>query len=68
MINSVKELCDKIWCLENKYNLLDFEIDGVKPWQFRRLDLYFKLSERTDVLEQTQPTFSIFRKLHEYLC
>ena len=62
MINSVKELCDKIWYLENKYNLLDFEIDGVKPWQFRRLHLYFTLSEKVGILEQSQPTLSIFRK------
>lgn len=60
-MKSVKELCEVIWCLEAKYSLLDFEIDGVKPWQFRRLQLYFVLSEKADVLEQSQPKLSALR-------
>jgi len=60
-LKNVKELCEVIWFLEDKYSLLDFEIDGVKPWQFRRLQLYFEFSEKADVLEQSQPKLSALR-------
>jgi len=37
--SNVKELCEFIWYLEDKYNLLDFEISGVKPWQAHRIEI-----------------------------
>ena len=33
MRRTIKDLCEFIWYLENKYDLIDLEIDGVKIWQ-----------------------------------
>lgn len=49
---TIKELCEFIWYLEDKYDLLDLEIDGVKVWQSARMQLYYKLAQMTDVLSQ----------------
>jgi hypothetical protein len=49
---NIKELCEFIWYLENKYDLLDFEIDGVKVWQYTRMQLYYILAESSGVLSQ----------------
>ena len=51
-VKTIKDICEVFWLLERKYNLLEFEIDGVKPWQFRRIQLYYMISEKTKVLEQ----------------
>ena len=62
-LKNVKELCELIWELEKKFNLLDFEIDGVKPWQFRRVPLYFIFSQRTGIHAMTNPRLSVFNKV-----
>lgn len=61
-LRNVEELCELIWLLENKYNLLDFEIDGVKAWQFRRIPLYFIFSQSTGIHEVGHPRLSILSK------
>ena len=55
---TIKELCEFIWYLEEKYNLLDFEIDGVKVWQYTRMQFYYKLAEATGVLSQPHSRLS----------
>ena len=60
---SIKELCEFFWSLEKKYDLLDFEIDGVKPWQFRRMALYYELSEKSGILEQAHVRLDFKDKL-----
>ena len=50
--NNVKELCEYIWKLEDKYNLLDFEINGVKPWQAHRIEIYYELGKHFGVFEK----------------
>ena len=62
-LRNVEELCEVIWLLENKYNLLDFEIDGVKAWQFRRIPLYFIFSQRTGIHEVGHPRLSKLSKV-----
>lgn len=59
-ITTIKELCEFIWFLEDKYNLLDFEIDGVKVWQYKRMDIYYDLAQKLNIL--TQPHGSISKK------
>jgi len=49
---NVKELCEFIWYLENKYNLLDFEIEGVKPWQAHRIEIYYSLGKELGIFEK----------------
>ncbi|MDD3591330.1 MAG: hypothetical protein PHO65_01665 [Sulfurovum sp.] len=55
---SIKELCEFIWYLEDKYDLLDFEIDGIKVWQHSRMHFYYKLAEASGVLLQPHSGFS----------
>ena len=67
---SVKELCEFIWYLEDKYNLLYLEIDGVKVWQYIRMDIYYLLAQKTGVLEKqnvSQNSFSVLYKNMVYL-
>ena len=52
MIRTVKDLCEFIWYLEDKYTLLDFEIDKVKIWQYLRVEIYYLMAEELGVLEQ----------------
>ena len=43
-ITSVRELCELIWYLEDKFNLLDLEVAGCKPWLYRRIEIYYALA------------------------
>ena len=52
MKRTVEDLCEFIWELEGKYNLLDFEIDGVKIWQYLRIEIYYLMAKELGVLEQ----------------
>lgn len=52
MKRTVEDLCEFIWELEGKYNLLDFEIDGVKIWQYLRMEIYYLLAKELGILEQ----------------
>jgi len=66
---SIKELCAFIWYLEGKYNLLDLEIDGVKPWQSQRMSIYYTLALELKILNQAQASMSIkdkFSSLFSY--
>ena len=65
MNRTVKELCEFIWYLEDKYNLLDFEIDGVKIWQYLRMEIYYLMAKELGVLEQrnkSQQSISVLMK------
>ena len=60
---TIKELCEFIWYLEDKYELLDFELDGVKVWQYTRMQFYYKLAEATGVLSQPHSRLSKMDKV-----
>ena len=60
---TIKELCEFIWYLEKKYDLLDFEIDNVKIWQYVRMKLYYKLAEASEVLAQPHTKLTKFDEL-----
>jgi len=51
-LSTISELCEYIWALENKYKLLDYEIDGVKFWQCARMQIYYALAQGLEILEQ----------------
>lgn len=57
---SITELCELFWYLEHKYELLDFEVDGVLVWQYMRMQLYYIIAQKTKVL--TQPHTQITSK------
>ena len=41
MTFTVKEICQKIWNLEEKYELNHKEIQDCYPWQLIRMYLYY---------------------------
>ncbi|MFW3346083.1 hypothetical protein ACN9K5_07695 [Aliarcobacter butzleri] len=60
---TIKELCEFIWYLEDKYDLLDFEIDDVKVWQYTRMQFYYKLAEDIGILSQPHSKLNILDKI-----
>lgn len=53
-------LCNKIYDLEKKHNLLYKNIQGVPIWQFIRMEMYYKLTQDTKVF--TKPHTDFFNK------
>lgn len=43
---TIKEICENIWKLEDKYDLLFKEIQGVKVWQLLRVKIYYDIAKR----------------------
>lgn len=54
-ISSVKEICEQIFSLEAEHGLLDFEVDGVKIWQYLRMPIYYHVAQACGVLEKPHP-------------
>lgn len=44
---SVKGVCDRIFTLEVEHGLLDLEIEGVKVWQYLRMELYYAAAQKS---------------------
>lgn len=55
---TVKEICEKIWQLENKYDLLNKDIQGAKVWQISRFIIYSEIAQRTGVYTQAHTTIN----------
>lgn len=58
--NKVKELCEFIWYLEDKYKLFDLKIKDIYIWEYIRMQVYYKLAVTTSVLEPPGKRVSIF--------
>ncbi|WP_325192676.1 sialyltransferase [Methanobrevibacter ruminantium] len=68
MIFTVKEICQKIWNLEEKYELNHKEIQGCYPWQLIRMYLYYEITRKTNVFESAQQSsLSLFDKINSFL-
>jgi len=52
-INSIKDLCEFIWYLEDKYHLLEFEINDVKPWLAYRIEIYYIIGKSCNVFDKS---------------
>lgn len=66
-IYTIKEICEFIFCLEEKYGLLDFKIRGVNIWQCSRMKLYYMLSIQSGALQEPHShtdRIGVFRKLY----
>ncbi|MAM04890.1 MAG: hypothetical protein CMD06_02900 [Flavobacteriales bacterium] len=50
---NIKELCEFIWYLEEKYDLLNLKINEIHPWAAYRMDIYYKLGKLTGVFDQS---------------
>ena len=54
MTFTVKEICERIWELEEKLELNHMEIQGTYPWQIIRMYLYYEITRKTNVFESAQ--------------
>lgn len=43
---TIKELCEKLWKLENELKLLDKEIKGIRFWELTRFRVFGELSQK----------------------
>lgn len=50
---TVKQICEKIWDLENKYDLLNWEIQEVKPWHLLRMTIYYQITQRVGIFHES---------------
>lgn len=68
MTFTVKEICQKIWNLEEKYELNHKEIQGCYPWQLIRMYLYYEITRKTNVFKSAQQSsLSLFDKINSFL-
>ena len=68
MTFTVKEICQSIWNLEEKYELNHKEIQGCYPWQLIRMYLYYEITRKTNVFESAQQSsLSLFDKINTFL-
>ena len=50
-MNSIQKLCEKLWQFENEFDLLDMEIQGVKVWQYMRMQIYYAIAEKSGIFQ-----------------
>ena len=68
MTFTVKEICQKIWNLEEKYELNHKEIQDCYPWQLIRMYLYYEITRKTNVFESAQQSsLSLLDKVESFL-
>ncbi|MBR5503378.1 MAG: sialyltransferase [Methanobrevibacter sp.] len=68
MTFTVKEICQNIWALEEKYELNHKEIQGCYPWQLIRMYLYYEITRKTNVFQSAQQSrLSLFDKINTFL-
>ena len=68
MTFTVKEICQNIWDLEEKYELNHKEIQACYPWQLIRMYLYYEITKKTNVFESSQQSsLSLSDKIISFL-
>lgn len=60
---SIKDLVGFILKLENEFNLLNYEIDGVKVWQYQRHRIFLALAREVGLYTQAHTKKNNFREL-----
>ena len=66
--SSVKDVCEQLFALESEHGLLDYEVDGVKLWQYMRMPIYYEISQRLGVFSDPNPAEkSKYRRVREYI-
>lgn len=70
-VRTVRDLCELIWSVEREFNLLDLDVNGVKIWQYTRMEIYYYLAELSGVFIEAHPikrnTRSLLAKLPRLL-
>ena len=51
---TVKEICEKFWDLEEKYELNHMLIQDTYPWQLIRVYVYYEIARKLNVFESAQ--------------
>lgn len=51
---TVKEICEKFWDIEEKYELNHIMIQGTYPWQLIRVYLYYEIARKLGIFESAQ--------------
>lgn len=46
---SISDICEQIWSFERKYNLIEFEVQGVFIWQLLRFKIFNELMKKNDL-------------------
>lgn len=68
MTFTVKEICQNIWNLEEKYELNHKKIQDCYPWQLIRMYLYYEITRKTNVFESAQQSsLSLFDKIRAFM-
>ena len=68
MTFTVKDICQNIWNLEEKYELNHRMIQDCYPWQLIRMYLYYEITRKTNVFESAQQSsLSLFDKINSFL-
>ena len=68
MTFTVKEICEEIWNLEEKYELNHKKIQDCYPWQLIRMYLYYEITRKTNVFESAQQSsLSLLDKINSFL-
>ena len=67
MTFTVKEICERIWELEERYELNHMEIQGTYPWLIIRMYVYYEITRKTQVFESAQQaSLSLFDKVKSF--
>jgi len=68
MTYTVKEICQKIWDIEEMYELNHMLIQGTYPWQLVRMYVYYEITRKINVFESAQQAkLSMFDKIKSFL-
>lgn len=51
----IRKLCNSLWEIEKKFDLLGWEIDGVFPWQVCRMKAYYHIATKAGVIDSPHP-------------
>lgn len=60
---SLKELAEFFWALEEKYNLLTFEIDGVQIWLYLRFRIFQTVARQVGLFQQAHTKHVSFKEI-----
>tara|TARA_B100001758_G_scaffold126664_1_gene108956 strand:+ start:3460 stop:4758 length:1299 start_codon:yes stop_codon:yes gene_type:complete len=51
-LKNIKDLCEYIWYLEEKYDLFNLEINGIHPWAAFRMDIYYEIGKQLEIFDK----------------
>lgn len=60
---TIQNICELFWQLEDRYDLLDMDIAGVKVWQAQRMTLYSQIAQRSGLFNQVHAPTSRREKI-----